>query len=317
MISSKTTDRLSRAIQNPRLFARGLNRFFHRRGGTRAENPDGIAVFNEDWDTLVVLDACRYDMFESINPLRGDLSSRISKGSSTPEWLQANFVGRDLRDTVYVTANPQLERNRENWDVMLHETINVWLEDGWDKATGTVRAETMTNAALDAAERFPNKRLVVHYMQPHYPFVPSETEFDKAHLQSISGDGSNPAGENVWNQKFMGDLNISRNELWSIYVENLEYVLEHVAELLEDLSGRTVITSDHGNYVGERSSPIPIQEYGHPRGLYDEPVVRVPWLVNESGNRRITNSGNGKPESETRSIEETIVEDRLQDLGYK
>jgi hypothetical protein len=288
---------------------------YHSRIGRRAD--DGVDIFEEDWDTLVVLDACRYDMFESTNQIDGKLSSRISKGSSTVEWLQANFDGRDLSDTVYVTANPQLERNRHNWNINLHEIINVWLDEGWDDETGTVLAETMTAAALDAVDKYPHKRLVVHYMQPHYPFVPADTTADKEHLQQIDGNGSGPSEENVWNQMFNGDLGLSRDELWSIYVENLEYVLEHVAELLEDLSGRTVITSDHGNYVGERSSPIPIREYGHPRGLYDEPVVRVPWLVNESGNRRIINSGNGKPESETRSIEETIVEDRLQDLGYK
>ena len=312
-----TLDRFIRAARNPLLFARGVNRVYHQYIGSRSENPSGVSVFDEDWDTLILLDACRYDMFEERNTLDGSLSSRKSKGSATVEWLSANFDGRDLGDTVYVTANPQLERNRHNWDINLHEIINVWLDEGWDDQTGTVRAETMTEAALDASEKFPHKRLVVHYMQPHYPFVPSDTTADKEHLQQIDGDGSGPSEENVWNQMFNGDLDLSRDELWSIYVENLEYVLEHVAELLEGLSGRTVITSDHGNYVGERSSPIPIREYGHPRGLYDEPVVRVPWLVHESGNRRVINSGNAKPESETRSIEETVVEDRLQDLGYK
>jgi len=62
-----------------------------------------------------------------------------------------------------VTANPQLERNRENWDINLHETINVWLDEGWDEETGTVLAETLTKAAPDAHDRFPNKRIVVHY----------------------------------------------------------------------------------------------------------------------------------------------------------
>ena len=195
-----------------------------------------------------------------------------------------------------------------------HVTINVWLDEGWNEETGTVRAETMTEAALDAVERFPHKRLVVHYMQPHYPFVPAETDFDKDHLQQIDGDSDGPTGENVWNQKFTGDLNISRDDLWSIYIENLEYALEHVAELLEALSGKTVVTSDHGNYVGERASPIPIREYGHPRGLYDEPVVRVPWLVYEDGSRRDIRTEDA---DSTGDIESSVVIDRLQDLGYR
>ena len=109
-------------------------------------------------------------------------------------------------------------------------------------------------------------------------------------------------------------LELERDELWSIYVENLEYALEHVAELLEALSGKTVVTSDHGNYVGERASPIPIREYGHPRGLYDEPVVRVPWLVYEDGSRRDIRTGDA---DSTNDIESSVVTDRLRDLGYR
>lgn len=311
----QTTDRLKRAFENPRLLARGLNRVYHRRGGVRSENPIGGEVFEEDWDTLIVLDGCRYDMFEKVNHLDGKLSAKYSKGSATTEWLRANFDGRDLNDTVYVTANPQLERNRQDWDVNLHQTINVWLEDGWDKETGTVLADTVTEAAVDTFERFPNKRLVVHYMQPHYPFVRSDTEFDKKHLSTIEGNGDSPIGENVWNQKFTGDLGISCGDLWTMYIDNLEYVLEHVRELLNSVPGKTVVTSDHGNYVGERASPIPIREYGHPRGVYDDVVVRVPWLVCENGPRRKITAG--AIEKQTPDVESEIVTDRLQHLGYK
>ena len=195
-----------------------------------------------------------------------------------------------------------------------HVTINVWLDEGWDDETGTVRAETMTEAALNAVDQFPHKRLVVHYMQPHYPFVPAETDFDKDHLQQIDGDSDGPTGENVWNQKFTGELDISRDDLWSIYIENLEYALEHVAELLEAFSGKAVVTSDHGNYVGERASPIPSREYGHPRRLYDEPVVRVPWLEHERGERREIRVGG---DENINKIEPEVVDERLRDLGYK
>jgi hypothetical protein len=79
--------------------------------------------------------------------------------------------------------------------------------------------------------------------------------------------------------------------------------------------GKTVVTSDHGNYVGERASPIPIQEYGHPRGLYDDPVVRVPWLENTCGSRRKIVKGPREVTAE--NIKSETVINRLQDLGYK
>ena len=310
----KTTDRLKRAFDNPRLFVRGLNRAYHRRVGVRSENTAGIDVFNEDWDTLVILDACRYDMFEEVNHIEGSLSMKESKASATTEWLQANVDGRDLRDTVYVTANPQLERHREHWNVNFHEVINVWLDEGWDEETGTVLAETMTNAGIQAFERFPNKRIVVHYMQPHYPFVPSETRFDKKHLNTIRDASDSATGNNVWNQKQSGELDASTELLWELYVENLRYVLRNVESLVAATHGKTVITSDHGNYVGERAFPIPIREYGHPRGLYDESVVVVPWLEITHGTRRNVRSGT-RVESGEQPASETVT-DRLENLGY-
>lgn len=311
----QTSERVKRAVKNPRLFARGLNRLYHRRGGFRKENTDGIDVFDEDWDTLVVLDACRFDMFESVNTLDGTLTSKISKGSATTEWLGANVDGRDLRDTVYVTSNPQLERNRDNWDVNFHKVINVWLNEGWDEETGTVLASTMTDAGINAFNQYPNKRIVVHYMQPHFPFVPSNTSHDKGHLSSIEGKSDTPTGEHIWNKKFIGQLDTSREELWSMYLENLEYVLEHVDDLLESIHGKTVVTSDHGNYVGDRAFPVPVREYGHPRGLYDEAIIRVPWLEYENGNRREIHAGESSQNST--DIDSDTVANRLRHLGYR
>jgi len=287
---------------------------YHGRGGLRSENTSGVDVFAEDWDTLIVLDACRYDMFEKINHLSGTLSARQSKGSSTAEWLNANINGCDLSDTVYVTANPQLESHRNGWDVNLYKTINVWLEGGWDREIETVLADTMTEAAIKAFNQFPNKRHVVHYLQPHYPFVRSETTVDKEHLATIHSDEDSPTEESVWNQKFKGEVSISRDKLWSIYEDNLKYVLKHVEKLLDTVPGKTVVTSDHGNYVGERASLIPIREYGHPRGLYDDVVVRVPWLECTNGNRRKILSGNA--EEQISEVNTEIINDRLQNLGY-
>lgn len=308
-----TSERILRALRNPRLFARGINRGYHRRAGIRSKNPVGVNIFDEDWDTLVVLDACRYDMFEEVSGLEGKLESRTSKGSATTEWLSANFDGTKLRDTVYVTANPQLERNREKWDISLHEIINVWLDEGWNEETGTVLAETMTEAAIEAHNQFPNKRILVHYMQPHYPFVSSNTSFDKDHLSEIDGDGGTPEGENVWGKKFLGELPISQERLWTMYLENLEYVLENVKKLLCEITGKRVVTSDHGNYVGDRASPIPIREYGHPRGIYDDVLVKVPWLVTTKDGRRDISSDMSDDDKRVRS---EIVDERLRDLGY-
>jgi hypothetical protein len=310
----KTAERLKRALRNPRLFARGVNRAYHRRGGFRSYNPAGIDVFDEDWDTLVILDACRYDMFEEVNHLEGNLTERISKGSATTEWLKANLDGRDLRDTVYVTANPQFERNREKIDVTFHDVVNVWLDEGWDDDSGTVLAETMTEAGMVAHDRYPQKRIVVHYMQPHFPFVPSSICHDKRHLESINDADDTPDGENIWNKKFLNRTAVSDKDLWRFYNQNLKYVLNYIYKLAKLVNGKLVVTSDHGNFVGERATPIRIREYGHHRGLYDDVAIRVPWLVHFSGDRRDISKGETKYQEN--KYESDILQNRLNDLGY-
>jgi hypothetical protein len=309
-----TLSRLARAARNPRLFARHANRLYHRRLDRRRYNPEGIDVFEEDWDNLLVLDACRYDMFERYADLPGRLEHRDTRGTSTTEFLKANFDGRDLRDTVYVTANPQLYHNRDRIDAELYKIIDVWREDGWNDEYGTVLPETVTEYAVRAAREYPDKRLVVHYIQPHYPFIGADTEFDKEHLAASDAEGIESRGENVWGQLMTGALDAETADVWRPYVANLQRALPHVEELLRELDGRTVVTADHGNMVGERSFPIPIREWGHPRGIYTEQLVRVPWLVHDNGPRRDVVTG--QPESTTEGIEEGTVADRLKHLGY-
>ncbi|EMA39647.1 hypothetical protein C448_14560 [Halococcus morrhuae DSM 1307] len=208
---------------------------------------------------------------------------------------------------MYVTANPQLYHNREAIDVEFHDVVDVWREEGWDEEYGTVLPETVTEYALRTAEEYPNKRLVIHYMQPHYPFIESETDFDKDHL-------AGPQRENVWNQLLFGTLDIEREDIWNIYEANLERVLPHVETLLENIDGKTIITADHGNMVGERAFPLLIREWGHPRGIYTTELIHVPWLVHESGPRRKVRIGKSENQSET--VDQDIVADRLEQLGY-
>ena len=307
------TDRLRRAVESPNLFGRGINRLYHRRFNSRSYNTDGTDIFAEDWDVLLVLDACRYDTFEAHHDLPGRLESRVSRGAATVEFLRGNFVGRTLADTVYVTANPQLYRNRGRLPTDLHAVVDVWRADGWDEDHGTVLPETVNEYARRAAERYPKKRLVVHYIQPHYPFIGADTSFDQGHL-----DVDDPDEERVWDRLMTGTLDVAPEEVRRLYVDNLLRVLPHVEDLLTDLTGRTVVTADHGNMLGERASPVPVREWGHPRGIYTEHLVRVPWLVSDEGPRRtVVAEETADVREVVEDVDEAIVSERLEDLGYR
>ncbi|WP_440007809.1 sulfatase-like hydrolase/transferase [Halomicrococcus sp. SG-WS-1] len=299
---------LRRGLENPNLFAREANRLYHRRLNTRQYNEDGIDVMAEDWDNLLILDACRYDMFEANANLPGRLESRESRGSATVEFLRANFTNRDVRDTVYVTANPQLHRNFDRINPEFHAIENVWLEDGWDEQYQTVLPETTTEYALDAAEEYDNKRFIVHYIQPHYPFITEETSFDKGYLDDPESDS-----RDFWGRKMESELDVSAAEIWQSYTETLNRTLPHVERLMDELDGKTVVTADHGNMVGERATPFPVREWGHPRGMYTDELVRVPWLVDDRGERREVVAEDA---TESEAVDDDVVADRLKQLGY-
>lgn len=302
-----SASQLKRGILSPTLGARKLNKLYFEQSGRYNYNVAGINVFEEEWDNLLILDACRFDLFEGQSRIEGTLEKKVSRGSSTTEFLAGNFAGRQLHDVVYVTANPQFYRHCDTIDCELHDIINVWMMDGWDDEHGTVLPETVTKYALDAASKYDDKRLVIHYLQPHYPFLDSETEFDKGQLEDPDDDAA------FWRRIMTGKLSIDTDHLWNLYERNLDRVLDSASDLIEALNGRTVVTSDHGNMLGERAFPIPIREWGHPRGIHTPELVEVPWL-DCYGERRETMAESPVEPTYDRAAES--VTERLRDLGY-
>jgi len=298
------------AVDSPSLLFRQINRLYYTRLNRRDFNPDGIDVMAEDWENLIVLDACRYDLFKSHHDLPGELSARESRAAHTSEFILGNFHERDLTDTVYVTASPILQRGYpERYNPEFHAVVNVWQEDGWDDEWNSVLPETMVEYAVDAAERYPKKRLIVHFMQPHYPFIGSDLEIDKQSIpdpEKITTD--------IWYEMMQKNTDLSRDEILDAYRTNLEIVLPHVEQLLSSLDGKSVVTSDHGNTLGNRARPIPIREWGHPKGIYMPDIVTVPWLEYCDGSRREIISD--PPVAEESNVEDDIVKDRLRQLGY-
>ncbi|MHB9286827.1 hypothetical protein ACKVMT_07275 [Halobacteriales archaeon Cl-PHB] len=294
-------------MSEPYLLARHVNKIYHRWQGPA---PDAVEFFEEDWDNLLLLDACRYDTFAERADLPGDLDRRTTRCSSTPDFLEEYIDGTDLKDTVYVTANPQLYRKGDDMDVSFHDVVHVW-DGGWDDEYKTVRPEALAEATREAEAQYPNKRLLVHFIQPHYPFIgpTGQEHFDLTTLH-------------FWNRVNAGEVDTDAATLRQAYRENLDVVLPVVEDLLTDLGGLTVVSADHGQMFGERSFPIPRREFGHPMEHYTPELVTVPWHTYQNGQRRTVTAG----ESTSEAADETDgrgniepdadVQDRLEQLGY-
>lgn len=283
------------AATSGRRVARRLNRAYHRRAGRRTHDPTGVDVVAADWDLLVVLDACRPDAFRRVVDLPGDVKVRRSRGSHTIEFLWGNFANRTLHDTVYVTGNLQPYVYRRAIDC--HYVDHVWV-DRFDDDVGTVPPEAVADAAIVAGRRFPRKRVVAHFLQPHYPFFEAP-DFDYGTMA-------------FWDAAADGTVEVTASDLRDWHEANLERALPAIRRLLKAFDGRAVITADHGTALGERVRPVPIREWGHPWGIYAEPLVTVPWLVRPGGTRRDVVADIPLADEE---YDEAVVEERLAELG--
>jgi hypothetical protein len=264
---------------------------------------DGIELMAQDWDNLVILDACRYDMFEEVSSLVGSLSRVVSKGSNTEEFLKRNFTSDSYPDTVYISANPQVQNH--GIDEKFHDRVRLWV-DHWDEELRTVLPSDVVTRSVAANEEFPNKRLIIHFIQPHYPFIGErgrKIEHGTLHGGGVIADERD--ADSVWKRLENGEL--SKETVLQAYYENLEITLPHVESLLMMLDGKSVVTSDHGNLLGETG------RFGHPGRHFHPALVDVPWLEFPFDTRRSIQSDSIRHESG----EFDEVEDRLNDLGYR
>jgi hypothetical protein len=264
-------------------------------------------VLDADWDLVVVLDACRADVFADV-VRDGDYEfeageTAISPGSTSTEWLSAVF-GRAsddaLADVAYVTGNPYSTKVLDG-DRFGH-IEEVW-RDGWDDDRGTIPPRPITNRAFAAGRVRAADRLVVHYMQPHFPSVVEDDD-------GIALDDWGDQPMSVWEELRFGRR--TEADVWERYRRNLEAVLEDVELLLANVDAdRAVVTADHGNAFGEHYI------YGHPGGVGIPALREVPWCVTDASDEGTHDPGSDADATADARDAESTVEDRLESLGYR
>lgn len=310
-------------------------------------------IYKEDWDYLIVLDACRYDYFERIHKdyLDGDLEKKRSRGSHTTEWLEKTFT-KEIKDVTYISTNPHVNGlgkpiketsgYNSNWRAteVFDEVVDVWADDElWNDNLGTVLPEDVNKAAL---ENNSTNRLIIHYIQPHEPYLGLQDE--SYHWQGKERAESNKNNRlkdtilrkvvkpffHLFSKKTQFKIKKSIGEelstlqrlvvegegekLQELYEENLRTVFEAVKDLTEKLDGKIIITSDHGEAFGEDG------EWGHSRGV-DIPILRtVPWFEVEGikeGVETQTLKTESKNKEDGNNSSEEKIKKKLEALGYK
>ena len=236
-------------------------------------------LLREPWNALIILDACRADSLARRLP---GVETVQSMSWITFGWVRAlvRLFGRE--PLLCISSNPVVERelrsHRHAWQVR-----SVWA-DGWGRhgpcaMPGVAPAQTAFALAQHLSVHGQPARLVVHFLQPHVPYIG-----DPCLPYSGWGGGMrDPLSQAVAEYLSVEDA-LARGlctieEVRAAYEANLDVVLPFALAAARDwLRGTVVISADHGELLALEGED---GRYGHaqrhPR-LYE-----VPWLAFDNG----------------------------------
>ena len=301
-------------------------------------------IHKTNWKYLIILDACRYDYFKMCYKKFFDKNYTLIKvyspGTWTFDWLRKTWTNK-YDDIIYISANPFVSNKATIKGFCggnhFFYVVDVWKEC-WNDNIGTVHPKDLTEISIKYINNYPEKRFVIHYLQPHAPFI----EFDdiKKILNSVGVSKRNllyhikelfplnvrrkvgllilkhfghklygflfnllNGKENTYHQLIVRYYGI--DTLREYYQKNLELALKYVKYLAEHIKDNFIITSDHGELLGEYGI------FAHPDIVYDEEIqLSVPWLC--KGSATYIQKGISSKDEE----DEELIKKRLKDLGY-
>lgn len=309
-----TVENIRNAVREPFRIQREARKINHQLNRSTLERRyDGVDFVSEDWDNLIILDACRHDYFANICDISGELRSLTSVASNTWEFVRKTFGERSLRDTIYITGNAHFEKLPGQTFFRVERFLTQ--ED-------RLSPDQLVDRTIEMHERHPRKRLITHLIHPHAPYTSPKAErlrqkiTDKHGVSFALSDDEQTDPDGGWDLHSLLTAcergYLSRGALREVYRQELEIGLEHAATLADELDGKTVITADHGELLGDRLAPLFIRDYGHYERVYCDPLRTVPWLVVDGDRRTIEADEPMKQEA----VGDDVVTERLQALGY-
>jgi len=289
--------------------------------------PIGTNVYERDWDALIVLDSARVDAMREVAPeydFIETVDSIWSVGSNSQEWYVQTFreqYAESISETALVSSNPNARAVLAEHDLEPRGTTPFLFAD-WGtvdvdcfdyveftrdhdrpfsdvsdrtSTVGTIQGPAYITERAIAAGRGESDRLVVQYFQPHRPFV-----------HGLVAEDRDMTVAEEYPYRTIADGEITRDDLYSMYLDNLRVVLDSIEELLENLDAeKVVITSDHAELLGE------LGQYGHFLGVPHPALKKVPWVETTAEDRERI-----RPEAKPTITDEPDVRNQLKELGY-
>jgi hypothetical protein len=271
-------------------------------------NGKEINILEKSWDFLIILDACRFDIFNQCYKEffpEAKVKKAISPACWTREWAIKTFTSK-YNDIIYISGNPNINSYMKMTDggflfdsnKHFSKVVDVW-DFGWDDALGTIHPIKINKSFHKWYLKYPRKRFILHYNQPHGPWIsiggePKSINEVKKNIKIVNVNNKsiysfprkilrklppvfwweirkilhiNPKSQEEEYYKNHGNEGMKE-----AYLNNLKLALKHVQILTESISGNWLITSDHGELLGENGW------YGHPRNSKNKLQRIVPFM---------------------------------------
>lgn len=297
--------------------------------------PMGDNVLDKDWDLLIILDTCRFDALKEAKRSGGfscldssKIKSYYSVGGSTLEWTAQTFrksYSASASEVDYIAGNVLVEEvldgrhtpesiddaawSPTKWNTLSKSALNNFVSVGnlrevKGPASGHEdrphpSAQLVTDLAINHGRQNDPKRLIVHYIQPHYPYY-SAIE---------TGERETLADWEVFPFYKLRLGKVSKATVWDRYMKELYSALDAIDILLRNYDAeRVAISADHGEAFGERY--LGVRGYKHRVGMLHPKVRRVPWAITSA-----TDTGERTPDVNVKSSSQSR-EEMLKSLGY-
>lgn len=260
----------------------------------------GIDHLDEDWEVLVLLDACRPDVLAEVAAEDGydwipEVETRYSCASQSKEWIDKtlNRLPDEEAAELGIISGNGFTADRVDADRFHTLTTLGGRDEYWD-ADRELLARVTTDHAIDLW-RGPDRprRMIVWYMQPHTP------------LPNVDIANRFSAGVNECDLARRGELSPAR--FVEGHRQNVRSVLASVEVLLNNVDADpVVISADHAELFGE---------YGlfcHPAYVPLPRLKRVPWIRTTA-----TDTGSREPDVEIPSSPPEDLDEHLSALGYR
>jgi len=260
------------------------------------------AIWEEDWDLLVILDACRLEWMEAVKSdfdFINSVGEKHSIASHSKEWMAKTFDQRyseEMENTIYITGNHFAGTLDQSDFTSLVQASNY---GDWAYSSASPPANIITDLAIDTARNHEWERCIVHYMQPHKPFLSKGDSRGDVDVKDWS------IGYDLYKNHFRGEL--TKEDLVNGFISNLEYVLEEVELLLDNIDApTTVLSADHGQALGDDGL------WDHTVGVKHSSMKRVPWVVTSAQDR----AEHEPNEFDYTDYDQELIEENLKQLGY-